>query len=84
MLEGDQTWVELKEKKSKNYVPEHQIPEFQVHHTTFHMHAGFSLRIKVAGGRCNIPREYFERGFMSGGVQNSHKLPNICRRILHN
>ena len=26
---------------------------------------GFSLRILVAGERCNIAGEYFERGFMS-------------------
>ena len=29
------------------------------------IYAGFSLRIQVAGGRCNVTGEYFERGFTS-------------------
>ena len=42
---------------------------------------GFSLRIVVAGERCNVTGAYFERGPMSE-EKNSHRLPNICRRIL--
>ena len=39
---------------------------------------GFLLRILVAGERCNVTGEYCERV----GIRNSHRLSNVCRRIL--
>ena len=42
---------------------------------------GFSLRILVAGERCNVTGEYSERGSTSE-KKNSHRLPNVSRRNL--
>ena len=47
---------------------------------TFPRKTGFSLRILVARERCNVTGAYFERGHI--WIKNSHRLPNICRRIL--
>ena len=33
--------------------------------TILTLHSGFSLRILLAGEKCNVTRDYFERGSMS-------------------
>ena len=47
------------------------------------MYPRFSLTILVAGERCNVRGEYFERGSTSE-LKNSHGLPNVRQRILRN
>ena len=50
-------------------------PRFKLGYVTISHFSGFSLRIQVEGDRCNVTGEYSRL--------NSHRLPNICPRILH-
>ena len=57
------------------------VPTMSAH--ILNIYAGFSLIIQVAGGRCNITGEYYFGKRLHVWIKNTHRLPNICRRILH-